>query len=316
MIGSQRRIEYIDKLKGFAIVLVVMGHITQFSMGIDNILFNRLYGSIHVPLFFFLSGYFAGLNDKKPLLVIIKNKGVQLIMPTIWWGGAWLLFKGEGNLNALNAYWFLPVLFYCLVFSRIIQARVKNTAILLIIGCIGFVGLIILYKLNLGVLPFYLHFVMNYPLFLFGMVFEQYKEKFSKNIIYTLSMVAFIVLIGLNIQIINKLKLSGFFACIIFYDIFKKYNDYIPKWLGILGKNSTEIYVTHYFLLPNLLLEKSVKFLENTNVIQLNNISILAVVTIALSVLLCFEAVLISKMVKESDFFAFVCYGKIKRLNK
>ena len=48
------RIQYIDSLKGFAIVLVVMGHIFGFSQPEDGI--NTFIYTFHMPLFMFLSG--------------------------------------------------------------------------------------------------------------------------------------------------------------------------------------------------------------------------------------------------------------------
>lgn len=51
-----KRINYIDRLKGFAILLVVMGHVSLFSFrGNDNAVFGVIQ-SFHMPLFMFLSG--------------------------------------------------------------------------------------------------------------------------------------------------------------------------------------------------------------------------------------------------------------------
>lgn len=51
------RIEYIDRLKGLAILAVVMGHIIYFVFHLsDDPVWGYIY-SFHVPLFIFLSGY-------------------------------------------------------------------------------------------------------------------------------------------------------------------------------------------------------------------------------------------------------------------
>lgn len=54
------RISYIDALRGFAIILVVIGHLVQnnYSDAYHNSIFNVIY-SIHMPLFFFISGCVA-----------------------------------------------------------------------------------------------------------------------------------------------------------------------------------------------------------------------------------------------------------------
>lgn len=48
------RVQYIDRLKGLAIILVVMGHIFGFSQLEDGI--NTFIYTFHMPLFMFLSG--------------------------------------------------------------------------------------------------------------------------------------------------------------------------------------------------------------------------------------------------------------------
>ena len=53
------RIDYVDKLKGLAIILVVMGHVMEQSFGINDMFSNWTYMSFHMPLFIFLSGMFA-----------------------------------------------------------------------------------------------------------------------------------------------------------------------------------------------------------------------------------------------------------------
>ena len=58
------RIHYIDKLKGLAILFVVMGHVSDFGLGINDTLFNSFYISFHMPLFMYFSGLFAFSSDR------------------------------------------------------------------------------------------------------------------------------------------------------------------------------------------------------------------------------------------------------------
>lgn len=52
----ENRIQYIDRLKGIAILLVVMGHIPLFCYHTGIECMDRFIGSFHMPLFMFLSG--------------------------------------------------------------------------------------------------------------------------------------------------------------------------------------------------------------------------------------------------------------------
>lgn len=52
------RISYFDQMKGVAIILVVVGHIMQFSFGYNQSDVVRMLGIFHMPIFFYISGYF------------------------------------------------------------------------------------------------------------------------------------------------------------------------------------------------------------------------------------------------------------------
>lgn len=47
---------YIDRLKGFAMLLVVIGHVVAFSMGQKGNPISLIISSFHMPLFMSLSG--------------------------------------------------------------------------------------------------------------------------------------------------------------------------------------------------------------------------------------------------------------------
>ena len=57
---AKPRLRYFDMLKGVAIFLVVMGHvITMCVREIDRATLFKLIEHIHMPLFFFVSGWFT-----------------------------------------------------------------------------------------------------------------------------------------------------------------------------------------------------------------------------------------------------------------
>ena len=74
-----KRLQYVDFLKGFAILCVVVGHIAAFNPKCD-LLIDFVY-SFHMPLFFFISGF---LFHKKNIVNIQKSiisKVKSLIIP-------------------------------------------------------------------------------------------------------------------------------------------------------------------------------------------------------------------------------------------
>lgn len=120
-----KRITYIDALKGLAIILVVCGHITEKSMGIDDSPFNQMYGSFHMPLFIFLSGLFAYKGMEKITIGMVwhflQKKAIRILLPFLIVGGFYSLIV-EHDITAVykgvsGGYWFLPALFYCMLFG-------------------------------------------------------------------------------------------------------------------------------------------------------------------------------------------------------
>ena len=85
------RINYIDNLKGIAIILVVMGHVEQFSLGLEDNLFRTFYNGFHMPLFMFLSGVFAMKSFKlwnlSESLLFLKKKVLRILLPFLVIGG-------------------------------------------------------------------------------------------------------------------------------------------------------------------------------------------------------------------------------------
>ena len=59
------RLQYIDIAKGIAMICIILGHLGNASI-------NRIVFTFHVPIFFFITGYFT--NKKRDLNGFIKNK--------------------------------------------------------------------------------------------------------------------------------------------------------------------------------------------------------------------------------------------------
>lgn len=87
----RQRIVWIDELKAFAIILVVMGHVLISRFLPQFAVWHDVIYSFHMPLFMFLSGLFAykateaverGMKKK-----YIENKFRQLLLPVIFGGG-------------------------------------------------------------------------------------------------------------------------------------------------------------------------------------------------------------------------------------
>lgn len=119
---TKTRLVYIDSLKGFAIILVVLGHIIQFMYSPNNFDNNRIYRYIycfHMPLFMMLSGFVTPVRYENFQQVIhkLKKRFMQLVIPFISWSALDCLLIGSNDVFRVLRYpdyglWFLWVLFW------------------------------------------------------------------------------------------------------------------------------------------------------------------------------------------------------------
>lgn len=154
---ATKRIEYIDAMRGFAMLLVVYSHIIFFGYsdmlnpdGGKLLTFNTLFLMFRMPLFFFISGFILYKKDYEWNLnncfsFLIKKAKIQLI-PTIFFLSLYTILMdislGKSLISAPKAgYWFTISLFEFFVIyviyrfiCRLIKKREGFDLILLVIG--------------------------------------------------------------------------------------------------------------------------------------------------------------------------------------
>ena len=82
MNGREKRIKYIDWLRAFGILLMIMGHI-----GFGGI-FDKWIHGFHIPLFFLISGWFYRPGEAPGKVIVKKVK--QLLLPYLAFGAVQL----------------------------------------------------------------------------------------------------------------------------------------------------------------------------------------------------------------------------------
>lgn len=114
-----KRIEYIDALRGFTMILVVLAHVPQYAYhGVDGVSFSLIPTTFHMALFFFLSGWFVPVTSSVPMdMAWLKKKVMQLVVPTVV---LYCLYCYVEDVNITDnlwndkykaGYWFCIVLF-------------------------------------------------------------------------------------------------------------------------------------------------------------------------------------------------------------
>ncbi|MCC8137791.1 MAG: acyltransferase family protein [Clostridiales bacterium] len=211
------RDEKYDVARAIAIYFVVVGHVL-ISLNVHVFRFVLFF---HMPLFFFISGYFLNSSIKKYCFgTFLKKKVKTLIVPFLVWSlisfamNILLLVNG-GNFNLKNvieqfveiflyarSLWFLVILFFSSVFLALFVYSIKCKYMGLLF-CAGS-WLILSFFLNLvndNILAAY-KFKWLFPFLLIGYCFSEspwrYSISFVKSGIFcTISLIIYILLTNL-----------------------------------------------------------------------------------------------------------------------
>jgi len=205
-----KRIEYLDIAKGIGILLVVLGHndFEALSLFIHQVIY-----SFHMPLFFFLSGYF--LNTSTPFFDFFKKRFNALLKPYFF--TIFLIYftsisfekmgfntaitrivkslYGSGHYLDWVQLWFLPQLFvvslYAFLFITLVsklQNRWIRRGILLAILAIS--------------LPF-LNAFYPFQISIFGKTYELFGLPFSLDLVF---LTGFFFILGNELRQITSEK--------------------------------------------------------------------------------------------------------------
>ena len=200
-----------DNLKVLLIFLVVLGHLIEPFKNMNN-LYLLIY-SFHMPVFVYISGYFAKGNKKS----IIKPTIIYLISQTIYFLVYRYILKDNIKFTYLRPIWILWYIF-CIVIWNIIVAIIKNikfskTACYIIVGIAFLCSILCGFLNNIGYdfslsrlitfFPFFMlgYFTKNFDLKLLKIDSE--KENKIKVIVFTLIMLVCIAYF-LTIPVLNR----------------------------------------------------------------------------------------------------------------
>ena len=130
-----KRIEYIDAMRGFTMILVVYSHLAFFSFGDDAMGYNDIFMRFRMPVFFFISGWVffkaQRIWDWTTVKQILKKKFMVQIIP---FAVFFLLYMYVFDIlsvdslgNGKNGYWFTFSLFeYFVVYVLLVFLFQKN----------------------------------------------------------------------------------------------------------------------------------------------------------------------------------------------
>ncbi len=330
---ATQRIEYIDAMRGFTMILVVYSHICNYCLGDKWMGWNDVFFLFRLPCFFFISGWlFEDIGRQWNSVTIkrtIKHKFMVQIVPTM----IFLLLLAPPPLffSRLGAtkggYWFTFTLFEFFLFCIFSERYLKKWggAFAIVISAAAFCYDIYFnrYFKDMGLLTDVLGFIsfMTWRYYLFFYVGIWVKRHFDAFITWTSKpwviitiIIGFIVMAMMHhtdiaIREYLLFAIGGILGLTLVFTFFRSFANFFTKdkWLGrslqYVGTRTLDIYLLHYFVLPRFLILHSESLRAYDNKL-LEVITALSIALVVVSICL-----LVSYIIRLSPFMGHYLFG-------
>ena len=201
---EKKRIKYYDLMKGIAIFLVVMGHVLAMCIReVDRAFLFKFIGQVHMPIFFFISGYMTYKVAEHGGFALSKlgKRVKQLMIPFFVMSALWVWYFPHSQLESplhdnlpdlyraywKDGYWFtLCLMELCLVYWPMswLMSRLKSVWLQVLTVVATYAVLVMLSVLfadaeaNLDLVGVGL-LARFFPVFMMGVMAHRFKEGFN-----------------------------------------------------------------------------------------------------------------------------------------
>ena len=328
---KSERIQYIDALRGFTMILVVFAHIETFSFSGGSIksLLGECFQLFRMPLFFFISGFITYKADgvwnlRRCFNLFTKKIRVQLFSTLILGLLYTYLCQDKNIIQFLLSpsklgYWFTIVLLemFVVYYSvRFICSKnlTLNKIHLFVLIFISFLFLV-LYKIcplenKFANLCCLVSLFRYFQYFIIGMFASRYIKRFFKILDSGNCMLLLLILFISSVIVDSKIHFAGTFivrciagycGLVIVFAFFRKYhycfesNSVLGQSLQYIGKRTLDIYLLHYFIIPRGLISFDRFFpLDSSFIISFT-------IVFLLSILVVVGCLVLSNFIRLSD---------------
>lgn len=341
---QSNRINYIDALRGFTMFLVVFGHVMLFSfdLGGYNSIIGSIFLTFRMPLFFFVAGIFSYKAIQywhlKFYCNSIRKKFLVQIIPTIFFASIFLLCKNQNPIDSLinngfGGFWFTIVLFemFIIYYSTSLLGNYTSSKICdLILISLSILGIIILvfFRQENWAWNFFCieNLVKYFQFFTFGILCKKYNSLFFKIInnhtfrsgVIVLFIISLLLYFNSEFEQSYPLAFKGvhdilarYAGLLVIFISFYHYKDFFDKkntfnrTILFIGKRTLDIYLIHYFIIPDLQFLKPILEPSNMLLIQL-------VLASLISIIIIFVCLLISNIIRTSSYLGHYLLGAKK----
>ena len=280
---GKQRIEYIDAMRGFTMILVVFSHVCSMCLGDKSMGYNDVFYLFRMPCFFFISGWlFDPLRGT--FSSVAKHKFMVQIIPTVIFlillAPPPLFFSRLGATK--GGYWFTFVLFEYFIIAMLSSRYLKKWGLLLALiisvssyfydayynryfSQLGWFTDVVGF-LSFKTWRFYLFFYM-------GMMVKRHFDDFLRLTNKRYVLVAVIACFAIMVYLPHSehvavsyliFAVAGISGVIMIFTLFRLLYSLPITKLSIIhyplsiskfiGTRTLDIYLLHYFVLPRFLL--------------------------------------------------------------
>ena len=325
---AKQRIEYIDAMRGFTMILVVYSHVCNYCLGDKWLGWNDVFFLFRLPCFFFISGWlFEPVRES--IRTVVKKKFMVQIIPTL----IFLLILAPPPLffSRLGAtkggYWFTFALFVFFLLYLLSERYLKRWggvfALAISIAAFSYDIYYNRYFKDMGLLTQALGFLsfICWRYYLFFFIGTRVKRHFEEFIRLTgKPEVIIAVVVGFvmfawhprsekTIMAYLIFAVGGVLGLTMVFTFFRLFAHYftMERWLGhslqYVGTRTLDIYLLHYFLLPRFLM----KYSESLQVFDSKWLDFLVAMVLSLVVVAC--CLLVSYVIRLSPFLGHYLFG-------
>ena len=266
---GKERCQWLDTLRGIAIILVIVGHVIggleNIGGGSNNVVREVIY-TFHMPLMFIISGYVAKEYNPKDrdkiefLINFIKKSIISLYIPYLifgylFWAVKFFIYAGNGTVtlaDGLNLWWNYGAWIPGWYLLTLLTVRIVDILIQEIKRQFEIIGVIwlVIYFLGSVINVYLISKICEFGIYYF--IGRSLKKIKKEEISYKQLAISFVgLLIGSFVYIniskyIGKLAIGSSVSVILFV-VFSKYNI-ANSLIALLGKNSMIPYTLHAYL--------------------------------------------------------------------
>ncbi len=330
---AKQRIQYIDAMRGFTMILVVYSHVCNYCLGDKWMGWNDVFFLFRLPCFFFISGWLFEQVGRQWNSVSIKNmvkhKFMVQIVPTaiflLLLAGPSMFFSRLGATK--GGYWFTFALFefflLCIFSERYLKKWGGAFSVLISIAAFFYDVYFNRYFKDMGFLSNVLGFLsfITWRYYLFFYIGTWVKRHFNafmhwadKPIVILMVVLGFIV-IACHPRSENTIlaylifSVGGVLGLTMVFTFFRKLSRFFTKdrWLGrslqYIGTRTLDIYLLHYFVLPRFLL------LHSERLLAYNSKPLEFMVAFMLSLIVVMVCLLASYLIRLNPFLGHYLFG-------